>query len=127
MIKFFEMLYKVSAGIRFFFLHPRIGIVRLFEESQNFQQLKKSKKYKRLNALSLEDLNELPHGIFPEINCVSFLAGGSGPTDYLLLIILAKQFSKFDYMEIGTWRGESIRNILELANCNKAVSITYDP
>ncbi len=65
----------------------------------------------------------LPHGLpqidltalFPDFNAevfpYAFLSGGSLPTDLALLKALAKKYNVTDYLEIGTWRGESVANV----------------
>ena len=44
----------------------------------------------------------------------AFLDGGSLPTDLALLKILAKRYQAKSYLEIGTWRGESVQNVAEI-------------
>ncbi|HSG67058.1 MAG TPA: class I SAM-dependent methyltransferase [Bacteroidales bacterium] len=46
----------------------------------------------------------------------SFLEGGSLPTDLALLRLLASRFQACEYFEIGTWRGESVANVAEVAS-----------
>ena len=50
-----------------------------------------------------------------ELNHMTFLGGGSMPTDIILLKSLAQQIPQCSYFEIGTWRGESVVNIAEVA------------
>jgi hypothetical protein len=47
----------------------------------------------------------------PEVFPVSYLYGGSTVPDYMLLNLLAKAHPGCEYLEIGTWRGESILNV----------------
>ncbi len=48
----------------------------------------------------------------------SFLDGGSLPTDLILLKQLCRRFDQCSYFEIGTWRGESVANVSQVApNC----------
>ena len=117
---------KTILGLSFLVLHPRRVIINLYEDYLIYQ-INSTSSNNYLKKISLEQLNDLSDGVLPEIRFLSFLGGGSGPTDYLLLLILSKQYKYFDYLEIGTWRGESIRNILEMKTCKKAVSITLDP
>ncbi|HRZ76185.1 MAG TPA: class I SAM-dependent methyltransferase [Bacteroidales bacterium] len=42
----------------------------------------------------------------------AFLEGGSLPTDLALLRLLARSIPHCRYFEIGTWRGESLMNVL---------------
>lgn len=50
-----------------------------------------------------------------ELNVFTFLDGGSLVTDIALLKTLAAGFKNCSYFEIGTWRGESVCNIAEVA------------
>ena len=42
---------------------------------------------------------------------MTFLDGGSLPTDIMLLVSLAESIKDCRYFEIGTWRGESVAAI----------------
>jgi predicted O-methyltransferase YrrM len=55
----------------------------------------------------------------------SFLEGTSLPTDLALLKALARQYERCCYLEIGTWRGESISNVASVAS--KCVSLSLSP
>jgi predicted O-methyltransferase YrrM len=72
-------------------------------------------KYNLPNGLPLVDILD----IFPEfedtIQPYSFLDGSSLPTDLVLLKGLAKKINCKDYFEIGTWRGESVAVVSEVA------------
>lgn len=50
-----------------------------------------------------------------EVKPFAFMEGGSLPTDLGLLKLLAAQFDHCRYFEIGTWRGESVANLAEVA------------
>ncbi len=50
-----------------------------------------------------------------ELNIFTFLDGGSLVTDIVLLKKLAAGFKNCSYFEIGTWRGESVANVSEVA------------
>ena len=41
----------------------------------------------------------------------AFLSGSSLATDFALLQLLCRQYQVKDYLEIGTWRGESAANV----------------
>ena len=55
---------------------------------------------------------------------MTFLGGGSMPTDIILLKSLAQQIPQCSYFEIGTWRGESVVNIAEVA-ADRVTRLTY--
>lgn len=69
------------------------------------------KKHNARLSLPIVQIDEL----IPNLNCtldtISFLGGGSMPTDMLLLKELSKQINNCSYFEIGTWRGESVVNV----------------
>lgn len=59
------------------------------------------------------------HQLIPNFNQTlltwSFLGGGSIPTDIMLLKALAQNIKNCSYFEIGTWRGESVVNVADVA------------
>jgi len=67
------------------------------------------------NGLPVVDLHLLI-GREIELNRYSFLNGGSLLTDIALLKGLALKIPNCSYFEIGTWRGESVANVAEVAN-----------
>ncbi len=75
-------------------------------------------KYKMAHGLPQLDIKK----IFPEfkehVDPFAFLDGGSLPIDIALLKALARKFNVKDYLEIGTWRGESVANVASVVeNC----------
>lgn len=85
----------------------------LTEPSLWTQHLKK--KYQLQKGLRVVDINEILPSFTEELNCFAFLDGGSLPTDIALLKQLARKFDQCKYFEIGTWRGESVTNVAEVA------------
>lgn len=74
------------------------------------------KKYKRNIGLPIVDINNFLSNSTETLNHFAFLDGGSMPTDIALLKSLSKRFDKCKYFEIGTWRGESVVNVAEVAD-----------
>lgn len=69
------------------------------------------KKYGFTKGLPCVDFKDfLPEGGIG-IQPFAFLDGGSLPTDLALLKILCVRNKVGDYLEIGTWRGESVANV----------------
>ena len=69
------------------------------------------KKYNLPNGLPCVDFsNFMPAGGM-DINPFAFLDGGSLLTDIALLKSLCQRIPVSDYLEIGTWRGESVANV----------------
>lgn len=73
------------------------------------------KKYILKSKLPLVDIDELIPNLSETLECFAFLDGGSLPTDIALLKSLSRRFNKCNYFEIGTWRGESVINVAEIA------------
>lgn len=91
------------------------------------QQYYKSKLYKKYGITQLPTVDLLD--LFPDLNETisnyTFLEGTSLPTDLVLLKQLARRCEKGSYLEIGTWRGESIVNIHDIIR--DCTSISYLP
>lgn len=73
-------------------------------------------KYGIKNGLGVVTPKEL-YGDYTDssLNLFTFLDGGSLVTDIVLLKTLAASFPHCSYFEIGTWRGESVANVAEVA------------
>lgn len=67
------------------------------------------------DGLSCISLEQISPGFHETLETFSFLGGGSLPTDIALLKALCRRFDKAKYFEIGTWRGESVRNVSDVA------------
>ena len=82
------------------------------------------KKYK-INKLPTIDITELFPDLEEEVTTYSYLEGTSLVTDIVLLKKFARRFPACNYLEIGSWRGESLKNVSEVAaHCT---SITLSP
>ncbi len=68
------------------------------------------------NGLPVAELEDLSQGFSETLNTFAFLDGGSLPTDIALLKLLAKKYTDCQYFEIGTWRGESVANVADVAS-----------
>jgi predicted O-methyltransferase YrrM len=70
-----------------------------------------SRKYGFPNGLPQADIN----GFLPQegmqVEPFAFLDGGCQPTDLMLLKAVCLRNKVKDYLEIGTWRGESVANV----------------
>ncbi len=67
------------------------------------------------NGLPVTELDNLFQEFTETLNTFAFLDGSSLPTDIALLKLLAKRFHACRYFEIGTWRGESVANVADVA------------
>lgn len=90
------------------------------QTEKNFKKVVKSNY--NLEQLPTIDFLDLFPGINDNVNNYSFLSGTSLVTDMLLLKNLARAFEGCVYLEIGSWRGESISNVSEVAK--ECISIT---
>jgi predicted O-methyltransferase YrrM len=67
------------------------------------------------NGLPVVDILDLIPGFEETVEPFGFLDGGSLPIDIALLKGLARQRPNAHYLEIGTWRGESVANVAAVA------------
>ncbi len=73
------------------------------------------KNHEREKGLPVINLDQLVVKEIHEVGPITFLDGGSLPTDLALIRGLASLFKDCMYFEIGTWRGESVANIAGVA------------
>ncbi len=73
------------------------------------------------NGLPLMNIAELFPGFSQVVSPYAFLDGSCTPLDLALLRALAEKYQVADYLEIGTWRGESVANVAPLVQ--RAISI----
>jgi len=79
---------------------------------------KVERTYKLPKGLPQIDIKTLFPEFKMEVEPFAFLDGGSLPTDLALLKALALKYNTKDYLEIGTWRGESVANVSAVVeNC----------
>ncbi|HOV10911.1 MAG TPA: class I SAM-dependent methyltransferase [Bacteroidales bacterium] len=92
-------------------------LLNLINDDEEVKKNYVTQKYRLGKGLPTADiLNYMPdeEDIFP----YSFLEGSSLPTDFALLRSICRKNNVDDYLEIGTWRGESVANVAPLAkNC----------
>ena len=66
--------------------------------------------------------------LFPSFNETvmpySFLEGTSPPLDIAVLKALARRYEKCNFLEIGSWRGESVANVADIADYSVSVSLS---
>ncbi|MFA6980569.1 MAG: class I SAM-dependent methyltransferase [Ignavibacteriaceae bacterium] len=96
------------------------GIEKLYP-AENILKDKIYERYK-MDKLRTVDLLDVAPDFNITVNNYSFLLGTSMVTDIALLKYLAKSFYDCNYLEIGSWRGESLTNVAE--NAKKCTSIS---
>jgi len=80
-------------------------------DDDNFWKGKVVKKYPRSIGLPVVEITDLLKDADARVEPYAFLEGGSLVTDLWLLRGLAKKINAKTYLEIGTWRGESVANV----------------
>ncbi|MBD3750633.1 MAG: class I SAM-dependent methyltransferase [Sphingobacteriales bacterium] len=78
------------------------------------------------NGFPVIQLEDIQSNFSETINTFSFLGGGSLPTDIALLKAVCKKFKRCSYFEIGTWRGESVVNVAEIADKCYTLNLSED-
>jgi hypothetical protein len=81
-----------------------------------------TKKHGLTNGLPEIDLAELVPDFHESVVSFTHLYGTSRPIDIALLRALAQRFERCRYLEIGSWRGESLANVSPL--CHECVSVS---
>lgn len=104
--------------------NPRL-LKKVLETDSSHQWQKIVESHGFPNGLPTIDIMEL----FPQLNIIvepySFLEGTSTILDLALLNGLAQRYENCNYLEIGTWRGESIANVAK--NAQRCTSISLSP
>jgi hypothetical protein len=117
-------LYSFINKLKLVFFSPRTfflsGLNGAYEEQMRQYFIRKY-KILRLPSIDLMDLLKQNEHV---LNTYSFLPGTSLITDIILLKSLAEKISNCVYLEIGSWRGESLVNIAEDADECFAVTLS---
>lgn len=104
--KFFKGL-KLLAG------NPWLMNVILDDQSVNKEEV--ISRYALPMGLPTVDILSVCPNLQETISPYTYLDGGSTLADLALLKGLARQFNNCHYFEIGTWRGESVANVSQVA------------
>jgi predicted O-methyltransferase YrrM len=89
----------------------RPSLLNLILDSEEIKRVEVVKKYAKGNGLPVVPLTEFLHAEGNTVDPFAFLDGGCIPTDLALLRALCLRNRVVDYLEIGTWRGESVANV----------------
>lgn len=109
---------KKIKAIKLLFKYPvKIILKGIIAANDDFHKKQIKTKY-RIEQLPTIDLLDLFPNFQESLSTYSFLEGTSLITDIMLLKKLAKKYENCAYLEIGSWRGESITNVAESSgNC----------
>jgi predicted O-methyltransferase YrrM len=92
-------------------------LLNLLIDSEEEKQSYVARKYDLPKGLPTVDISEFIDET-EEIYPYSYLEGSSLPTDFALLRSICRKNHAEDYLEIGTWRGESAANVTPyVKNC----------
>jgi len=110
-----QRLKAIYSILRKILIKPSSIFLVLKDETEFKSYLQK--KYRKTQFPTV-DINHFLLNGTAEVNHYTFLDGSSLLTDLALLKSVAASYKQCEYMEIGTWRGESILNVLDTgANC----------
>ena len=102
---------------------PSVILKALFHAvNENMRKQQVIDKYGLKNGMQEVDFLEVFPQFKGEVEVHSLLYGTSMPIDMAVLVEFAKRFNGCDYLEIGTWRGESLVNVAP--HCNSCVSVS---
>jgi len=102
--------------------NPRAGIPLLVNLEKEHYRRELRLRHNCRGLPSVDILTVAP-GFREAVNPYTWLEGGSLVIDLALLRVLARRFEDCRYLEIGTWRGESIANVADIAS--ECYSLSY--
>jgi len=105
---------KAANIIKTLVTNPK-SILTVLEHTDNFRKLIQQKHKDFSSGLPVLNILDLFPGMNETVSPYSFLDGTSLPSDLALLKLLARTFPECMYLEIGTWRGESVANVASVA------------
>ena len=106
--------------------HPRPALKGALLAQQEQQAKATLQARYGFDQLPTVDLLELFPGFTETLSTYSFLEGTSLITDLMLLKQLARGYPACNYLEIGSWRGESLANVSEVAQACTSITLSPD-
>jgi hypothetical protein len=117
---------KKAEKIKLFLKHP-IEIINyglnLYKE--DYYHLKNKRSF-NIEQLPTVDICDLFPDISESVNHYTYLDGTSMVPDIMLLKLLARSFKNCSYLEIGSWRGESLSNVYEVTRDCTSITLSED-
>lgn len=77
---------------------------------------------KRLPSVNIDDVGKID----VELTNYTYLDGTSRPIDIALLMAVCNNYEDCNYLEIGSWRGESLFNVSKIAKKCTSVSLSKE-
>lgn len=115
-----EKLRKIIKAFRLLLAKPYL-LNKIIDDNEVWvNKVEREFGIRALPEIKLRDLNNDGVSVKP----FAFMEGGSLPTDLALLKILAAGFDQCNYFEIGTWRGESVANVAEVATACTTMNLS---
>lgn len=98
---------------------------RILTDEDSWQKIV-GERYGMPEGLPVIKMDQVVNSGSLSLGPMTFLDGGSLPTDMMLLAGLAENIEECDYFEIGTWRGESVAAVAARAGSCHTLCLTDD-
>ncbi len=105
-------IFKFFRGLWRIFQKPYL--INLVLETPAYYQSLVVKKYGMSRGFPQLHITDFDRNFNETVEPYAFLEGGSTPMDLAMLKKLARHINATDYLEIGTWRGESVANMAKV-------------
>lgn len=115
---------KIKVVLRIFskiILYPQSIFLVLEDESEYKNTMKKKYGFEKFRTV---DINNFLKDQKASIESYTYLDGSSLVTDIALLKSVAASFEACEYLEIGTWRGESLVNVAKVAKHCTSINLS---
>jgi len=101
-----------------------LGLAALVKKQNEINYEKRNLEKYSLSQLPTLDIMDLIPDFSGSIHSYTFLNGGSLPTIVLMLKCLAQRFRDCSYLELGSFRGETIANVADVAKECTSVTLS---
>jgi len=109
------------------FLKSPFGVIKSgLKIQKEYNHAKSIKEKFNVSQLPTVDILDLFPNLDVKLDSYSFLKGTSLISDMVLLKSFAKKITDCDYLEIGSWRGESIANVSKESLTSTALTLGED-
>ncbi|HVA99088.1 MAG TPA: class I SAM-dependent methyltransferase [Bacteroidia bacterium] len=113
---------KLFKGLSLLMKQP--SLINKVIDDADVNQMEVIEKYGLKNGLPTIEITDLFPDFNETVSPYAALEGGSTPIDLAFLKACAKKFKECVYLEIGTWRGESVANIAPIAKKCYTINLT---